>query len=253
MVSGIERGQWLRQAVEIKAANLQIFGTTVVVAPHQDDESLGCGGTIALLRQLGLPVHVIFVSDGSRSHPNSKKYPAEALRKLRETEALIALQILNVPVGNAFFMRLKDTAVPDGHSPGFDAAVQQMLEELKRIQPKTILVTWEKDHHPDHRSSWQILNKAVSKLDQKPRVLQYLIWIWELGNQNDVSHNQNLKWFYVDIKAVEEVKKRAIAAHASQVSRLIDDDPEGFILSPEILAHFDYTDELFIEDIPSDF
>jgi len=253
MVSGIERGQWLRQAVEMKAADLQIFGTTVVVAPHQDDESLGCGGTIALLRQLGLPVHVIFVSDGSRSHPNSKKYPAEALRKLRETEALTALQILNVPVGNTFFMWLKDTAVPDGHSPDFDAAVQQMLEELKRIQPKTILVTWEKDHHPDHRSSWQILNKAVSKLDQKPRVLQYLIWIWELGNQKDVSHNQNLKWFYVNIKAVEEVKKRAIAAHASQVSRLIDDDPEGFILSPEILAHFDYTDELFIEYIPSDF
>ena len=251
MVSGNERQQWYQQSVEITADGLKEFGTTVVIAPHQDDESLGCGGTIALLRQIGLPVHVIFVSDGSKSHPNSKKYPEAALRELRETEALKALQILDVAADNASFMRLKDTAVPNQTSSGFDAAVGQMAEILKLINPKTILVTWEKDPHPDHRSSWQIVDKAVLQLKNKPRVLQYLIWIWELGKQTDLPQNETVKWFHVDIKAVVEIKKKAIAAHQSQVSRLIDDDPEGFILSPEILAHFDYGEELFIETIPS--
>ncbi len=249
MVSGTERANWQQQATALTAADLLKFGTTAVIAPHPDDESLGCGGTIALLRQSGLPVYVIFVSDGSMSHPNSKKYPAEALRKLRESEALQALQLLNVPAENASFMHLKDTAVPDESTANFDVAVQLMRAELHRIQPETILVTWEKDNHHDHRSSWQILNKALTALDEKPRVLQYLIWIWELGKQTDVADNQQTKWFKVDIKAVADLKKQAIAAHASQVSRLIDDDPEGFILSPEILAHFDYADELFIETI----
>ncbi|MVN22491.1 PIG-L deacetylase family protein [Mucilaginibacter arboris] len=247
MVSKIERNEWQQQAVEITLNDLKHFGTTVIIAPHPDDESLGCGGTIALLRQLGLPVHVIFVSDGSRSHPNSKKYPAERLRQLRETEALDALKILNVPAANASFMRLKDTAVPNQKDPGFDAAVQQMLASLRQIKPETVLVTWEKDLHHDHQSSFQILKKSVIQLEKQPRILQYLIWIWELGKQKDLPGKQSIKWFRVDIETVAALKKNAVAAHVSQVGRLIDDDPEGFILSPEILAHFDYTDELFIE------
>ena len=37
----------------------------LVVAPHQDDETLGCGGLIARKRYEGLPVHVVFITDGS--------------------------------------------------------------------------------------------------------------------------------------------------------------------------------------------
>lgn len=250
MVTETERKNWQQQATEITKDDLKQFGTTVVVAPHEDDESLGCGGTIALLRQMNVPVFVVFVSDGSKSHPNSKKFPAEKLRGLREAEALKALQILGVPKENASFMRLKDTAVPNKTSPGFDAAVGQMLEILTSINPKTILVTWEKDNHPDHRSSWQILHQAVLQLKTQPRVLQYLIWIWELGKQADIVQSESVKWFQVNIKPVIQIKKKAVEAHASQISRLIDDDPEGFILSPEILAHFDYTEELFIESKP---
>lgn len=246
MVSGTERENWQQQATEITVADLLNFGSTVIIAPHPDDESLGCGGTIALLRKAGLQVYVIFVSDGTLSHPNSKKYPAEKLRRLRETEAVNALQILDVPAANASFMRLKDRSVPNQTDLNFDVVVQQMLVELNSIQPDTILVTWEKDPHPDHRASWQISTKAVSMLKKKPRVLQYLIWIWELGQQEDISADQQVKWFWVNIETTFQLKNKAIAAHVSQVSRLIDDDPEGFMLSSEILSHFDHADELFI-------
>ncbi len=251
MVSGDERKKWQQQATELTTADLLNFGTTVIIAPHPDDESLGCGGTVSLLRRAGLPVHVIFVSDGTLSHPNSKKFPAEKLRRLRESEALDALKILNVDAGNAYFMRLKDRSVPNPGDQDFDTATQKILRILEKIKPGTILVTWEKDPHPDHRAAWQIVNKAISGLEKKPRVLQYLIWIWELGKQEDISDNQSTKWFWVDIKATGQVKKAAVAAHVSQVSWLIDDDPEGFILSPEILSHFDHANELFIENTAS--
>lgn len=247
MVSGAERQIWQQQAAEITRGLLSGFGTTVVIAPHPDDESLGCGGTIALLRDAGLPVHVVFVSDGTLSHPNSKKYPAEKLRELRETEALAALKILKVDQADASFMRLKDRSVPNPGEAGFEPAVLQILQILIPLKPDTVLVTWKNDPHPDHRASWQIVNQAVADLEKKPRILQYLIWIWELGNHADLIVNQHNKLYRVDIATVFEQKKEAIAAHISQVSRLIDDDPEGFILSPEILAHFDHADELFIE------
>ncbi len=247
MISGTERANWQQKATVLTEADLVKFGTTVVIAPHPDDESLGCGGIISLLRKSGLAVFVIFVSDGTLSHPNSKKYPAAKLRQLRETEALNALEILDVPAGNASFMRLKDRSVPNQNDPNFDTTVQQMHEKLESLHPETILVTWEKDPHPDHRASWQIVNKAASLLQKKPRILQYLIWIWELGKQSDLLINQHSKLYLVKIASVFQQKKNAIAAHVSQVSRLIDDDPKGFILSPEILAHFDYADELFLE------
>lgn len=247
MVSGTERQSWQQQAEEISEKNLAQFGTTVIIAPHPDDESLGCGGTIALLRKSGLPVHVIFVSDGTLSHPNSKKYPAEKLRQLRESEALNALKILDVDAANASFMRIKDRSVPNPEDAGFDDAVTQMLQILTSLKPDTILVTWQKDPHPDHRAAWQIVNRVAGLLAKKPRILQYLIWIWELGEQSDLVINQHTKLYLVKTASVFQQKKQAIAAHVSQVSRLIDDDPEGFILSPQILAHFDYADELFIE------
>jgi hypothetical protein len=44
-----------------------------------------------------------------------------------------------------------------------------------------------------------------------------------------------------------EKKGRAIAAHRSQTTRLIDDDPGGFLLSQIDLAHFDLSYEFFLE------
>ena len=111
---------WYKNAVSIPADHLINWGTTLVIAPHQDDESLGCGGTIALLRSKDIPVHVLFTSDGSMSHPNSKEYPAEKLMLLREDEALNALKILGVERDAVIFMRLKDSILPDEKAAGFE-------------------------------------------------------------------------------------------------------------------------------------
>src|SRR6185369_12093790 len=98
--------------LELKKAETIIdWGKTCVFAPHPDDESLGCGGAIALLRKFNLPVHTIVMSDGTLSHPNSRKFPAEKLRRLRETEIKNALKILGVCEDKITFLRYADRAV----------------------------------------------------------------------------------------------------------------------------------------------
>ena len=76
------------------------FGTTLIVAPHADDESLGCGGVISLLRKYGQTVYILLLSDGTLSHPDSREYPAEKLRDLREKELIDASAILDVAEEN---------------------------------------------------------------------------------------------------------------------------------------------------------
>ena len=246
MTSGVEKAQFLTDIA--RPIRLDQIGSALVIAPHPDDESLGCGGTIALLRQQGYSVHVLFVSDGTMSHPNSPSYPPERLRQLRESEALDALHILNVPAENAVFMRQPDTRVAAPDSPGFADAVGFVHTLLQTLKPTTVLVPWRRDPHRDHRASWQILTAALAKLPARPRVLEYLIWLWELGTDDDMPRADEMEVWRVPIESVMAQRNRAIAAHRSQVTRLIDDDPTAFYLSPALLTHFNAPLELFLEE-----
>lgn len=240
----------LAHALESRAhplTDLRTIGPALVMAPHPDDESLGCGGTIVHLRQLGYPVHVLFVSDGTLSHPNSASYPAARLRHLRETEAREALQMLGVAADACTFMQLPDRRVPSAGESGFAEAVTVVVELLNRLQPATLFMPWQRDPHPDHRACWQIGQQAAHDARSKPRVLEYLIWLWELGSPNDLPQPDITQLWRVDITDVQPQRDRAIAAHRSQVTRLIDDDPTAFYLSPELLAHFAPPRELFVE------
>ncbi len=225
------------------------WGKTLVVAPHPDDESLGCGGAIALLSSYGLPVNVLFISDGTGSHPNSRKYPALALRDLRESEANAALALLGAAPGSAAFLRLKDGAVPSKDAPGFAAAVTSCRTYLADSKPQTIFLPWRRDPHPDHRAASQIMQAALDGPTEKPRVLEYPVWAWERAAPGDVPQPDEARAFRLDISGVGIVKRAAVDAHQSQVTHLIDDDPQGFWLSPEVIAHFERPWEVYLETL----
>lgn len=246
MISGVDQPQFFsRYVTPADQALLHRFGTTVVIAPHPDDESLGCGGTIARLRQAGSTVHVIFTSDGSMSHPHSKQYPADRLRQLREAEAQEALRILGVAAEAVQFMRLKDTQVPTPEHPDFAGAVADLVRRLDALAPDTVLVPWRRDPHADHRASWHLTRAAVGQMLRRPAVLEYPIWLWELGTDDDLPQPGEVQVRSVDISPVMDLKQRAIAAHRSQVTRLIDDDPTAFYLSPNLLRYFQIPNEVF--------
>ena len=228
---------------------VRAWGKTLVVAPHPDDESLGCGGAIALLSRFGLPIYVLFVSDGTGSHPNSLKYPAPVLRELRESEAKEALNALGVPASCTAFLRLPDGAVPSSGSGGFDKAVALCAAYLAEALPETILLPWRRDPHPDHRATSQILQAALSRQTPAPRLLEYPVWAWERAVLEDIPHAHEASAFRLDIGEIAGVKRSAIDAHRSQVTRMIDDDPQGFWLSPEVIAHFERPWEVYLETL----
>lgn len=231
-----------------KAETVVEWGETIVFAPHPDDESLGCGGAIALLRKFDLPVGVIVLSDGTLSHPNSKKFPAEKLRELRETEMINALEILGVAADKISFLRYRDRSVPRENSTDFNAAVETIKKLLAQDNPQTILVPWRRDPHPDHCATWQIVNAATS-YDRKIRLLEYPIWLWELAAEKDLPLEDEICAWRLDIAEVAVQKQSAVKAHVSQTTDLIDDDPHGFRLSSEILKHFDTPFEIYLEEV----
>ena len=192
---------------------------------------------------------MLFISDGTGSHPNSRKYPAPVLRDLRESEARKALLHLGASPNSAAFLRLKDGAVPNKNAPDFTEAVTSCRAYLADSKPQTILVPWRRDPHPDHQATSQIVQAALDSLTEKPRVLEYPVWAWERAAPEDVPQAHEAQAFRLNISGVSAIKRSAVDAHQSQVTHLIDDDPHGFWLSPEVIAHFERPWEVYLETL----
>lgn len=218
------------------------FGSTLIVAPHADDESLACGGLIALIRKYGQTVYILLLSDGTLSHPNSKEYPADKLRELREKELVDAASILNVPAENVIFARYPDRQVPGVSATNFQDSVANISKMIEMLKPQSIFVPWRRDPHPDHQAAFQLLDHAQT---DHAKIYEYPVWLHELGEEQDLPSAEEAMGFRLNITHVLDQKKDAISAHRSQITSLINDDPEGFRLSPQMLAHFQVPFETF--------
>lgn len=219
------------------------FESALIVAPHPDDESLGCGGLIALMRRAGKRVDVVFVSDGGASHPES----AENIPKIRRTEALAALAHLDVPADRAHFLNLPDSHVPHPHDDRFEPAAQRIANLLENIQPQTLFTPWRRDKHHDHIATTALVNRALELADLDARLIEYPIWVWEATSHEQAPTSGEMRGWRLDVSAVLAQKRAAIYAHRSQTSDLIADDPNGFVLSEGQIGRFLTPHELYFE------
>lgn len=222
----------------------------VVVAPHPDDETLGCGGAIALLRQRSVPVQILVVSDGTGSHPRSQRFPAPALRSLRERETRAAAGRLGVPPEAITFWRWPDKAVPHPGGEGFLAAVEQGREYFRCHAAALLFVPWRYDQHRDHRATWQIVQACLQHQPQPPRQLAYSIWGSRTAGLAALPAGES--GWRLDIGAVQALKRAAAMAHQSQTTGLIDDDPEGFQLTPTMLTNLIQPWETYLDVLPQE-
>lgn len=216
----------------------------VVLSPHPDDETLGTGGLIAEACAAGQRVDVIVVTDGSGSHPRSRQYPRQRLVDLRYSEVHNAGRALGLPPERVQFLGLPDTSAPKS-GPQFDAAVERILAVIRHAGAGTVFVTWERDPHCDHEATAE-LARAVRRLSPGLKLWAYPIWGWHIAADAEI-HQPDLRGVRIDISECLARKHAAIKAHASQMTGLISDDPEGFRFDERSLAPFMGQFEYFIE------
>ena len=220
-------------------------GPLLVVAPHPDDETLGCGGLIALALRRGLRVHTVFVTDGGASHPNSAAWSRQRLAERREREAAEALRRLGAGAQPRTFLRLKDADMPARGSPAHARAAAALAAVLRDLSPGLALLPWRRDPHRDHRDTWRLAMDAIAASGQAPEILEYAIWLDELGRPGDRPRAGEMEKVRVDVSAGLDAKRHAIEAHESQLGGLITDDPTGFALGPATVARLTGQWEVF--------
>ena len=219
-------------------------GRAMILAPHADDETLGCGGLIAELCERRRPPVVLIVTDGTGSHPGSRAWPAPRLRALREREGLQATAALGLRASDLDFLRLRDTAAPL-HGPAFEAACAVIRAQTLERGCDTLLAPWLFDPHCDHEAVHTMARHVAGALGI--RLLSYPVWGWLIAADTELAVEPPIHGFRLDVTRHLERKRQAVRLHASQYSDLITDDADGFRLPQALLSVFDQPYETFLE------
>jgi LmbE family N-acetylglucosaminyl deacetylase len=190
----------------------------VVMSPHMDDETLACGGVMALhgdKRQL----YCIFATDGAKSPMPLLPWKGGAdadLPEIRKAEAVRALGEIGVPGQNLTFLDFADGRLKSSRH----ALAERIAAELNRIQPELVLVPFRFDRHPDHVALHRAVRSVVRGNRLGARVLEYFVYThWRLVPGRDIRRMVAAdRLLRVDISAVSEQKKNALAHYRSQNS-----------------------------------
>jgi LmbE family N-acetylglucosaminyl deacetylase len=205
--------------------------TCLVLAPHPDDESLGCGGLIAAACQAGRPPLVAILTDGAGSHAGSRAWPPERLRAQRAQEVRAATAALGLPPDRLLLLDQPDAHAPLPGDAGFAPLVSRLAGIATAFGCDRILTTWEHDPHCDHQAAWHLAATVARQAGL--RRIAYPVWGWMLQGEVAAVPSAGVR---LDIAPVLALKRQAIAAHRSQHGTLIRDDPNAFALPAELLA-----------------
>jgi LmbE family N-acetylglucosaminyl deacetylase len=144
------------------------FGRSMLVlAPHQDDEIIGCGGALALQVGAKRDAHILLLQDGGNEHEAAgmSRPDLVALRN-RESERAAAAIGAEPP---------RFLGYPDLRAAS-RAAAEEIRASVVERKVDAVFVPFILDSHPDHRMTNYILADALRGLDGKVRVFGYEVW-----------------------------------------------------------------------------
>lgn len=159
------------RAVAIDSTDELASQRCLVLAPHPDDETLGCGATLARMRSLGTQVHVAFLSGGGQS-PRPDGVSVGNLLSTRRLEASCALDVLGVDKAHT-----KHLDYPDGSMSSLHGALVSCIADLVQwASPEVVLVTSAQDRHPDHVAVAMAARSVLSRRCCTMTLYEYGIW-----------------------------------------------------------------------------
>lgn len=171
----------------------------LVLAPHPDDEVLGCGGLVAAMLSVGAQVHVVIASDGGLGGDAA----------VRERESNEAARVL---AGSGSAPELQFWRLPDRQLAAVPDLAARLQSLIRHVDPDCVLMPSMFEVHPDHRALFQAGIQAIPAAGDQTQLLLY-----EVGQplMPDV---------LVDITPQLERKRRALLCFGSQLRQQAYDD-----------------------------
>jgi LmbE family N-acetylglucosaminyl deacetylase len=172
----------------------------VVLAPHMDDEVIGCGGTLARHIACGSHVTVVFLTDGRGGGAAGNAAAGEtSIAATRKHEAKLALAELGIT-------QIVFLDGEDGRLGATAHLVDALRAALVAARPDIVYLPFFLEEHPDHRATSALLSEAVSGAGLSFQCHGYEVWTPLFPN------------CLVRIDETVEAKRRAIGHYRSQLA-----------------------------------
>lgn len=182
--------------------------TIVVIAPHPDDETIGCGGTIMKQKAEGCQIHWLLVTNVSQEDG----WPADVVsRRQQEIETVCrryqfdGLYKLDFPTARLDSVHFVDL-------------IHSMSEVIQEVHPDTVYVPNRSDVHSDHRIVFQAA-LSCTKSFRLPFIRRVLMY--ETLSETEFSPALPEAAFtpnvFVDISQTFENKVEAMRLYASEL------------------------------------
>lgn len=151
-------------------------GRCVVLAPHPDDETLGCAGLILAHRTAARPVDIVYLTDGAASHPGHPRLGPADIARLRRAEATRAMQGLGLPAGSLHFLDAADGTLAHLSPAAAEALAQRLAATFRTLQPTELALPCRDDGSSEHTAAFALAQRALRLAGLHPRLLEYPVW-----------------------------------------------------------------------------
>jgi LmbE family N-acetylglucosaminyl deacetylase len=219
--------------------------SAMVFAPHQDDETLGCGGMIALKREQKVPVWVVFLADGQGSHRNHPRIQPKELIQIRKQEAVNALTTLGVELSAIHFLDQPDGSLSKLLQEEQKHTLERLIQLLRALKPQEVYVPYRKDGQPDHEAAYALVQAAILESKVQVELLQYPIWAMWYPWRFEIRSQELANAYRLPLKQVWDKKRRALEAYRSQCLPLAPESESS--LPPNFLKLFLSPNEIFFK------
>jgi len=213
-----------------------LSGRILIVAPHMDDEILGCGGSI-LMHKDKTQIYCTYATDGARSPAPLLPWTGSIdpdIKDIRRNEAYEVMREVGIPKQNLQFLDF-----PDGKLKQNLAALKfRLSEQISRIEPNIVLAPFRYDLHPDHVALTKCVRNIILTGPVDCTLLEYFVYFrWRLIESGDIRQmiaKSNL--LTVDTRSVAERKSSIIRLYRSQTD-VLSDWQQNPILTAQSISH----------------
>ena len=193
----------------------------LIIAPHADDEILGCAALVSDAWKDGRIAAIAFLTDSAGSHPCETEIDRRRLAALRRCEANAAIRVVWPKAPAAIFLDWPDARPHDAGSQAFEATVARLARLCNRLGVDAIAVTGRDEPHCDHVAAFQIAQQAARHAMRPTRLFEYVVWAPRPPGRDFIA---------VKTESMSTSKRRAaLAQHRSQMTPIAGN---GFRVPP---------------------
>lgn len=187
----------------------------LIIAAHPDDEILGCGGTLALAQDVGIPCRIVFLADGVTARYKPEEFlgeKAQAEIAYRKKCAIKAMQVVGISSDDIFFSsnwccRLDQEPLID-----LTKSIERHIQDFK---PTRLFTHAEHDPNIDHQISFKAVLPAIRPLRSASVRSIYAFEVLSSTEWNPVHPFQPSSFF--DISQVMDKKIESIRCYDEEM------------------------------------